>query len=197
MKKLICLIIGIMLVFPMTVNAGFSDVAENHWAISYINELSSNKVINGYPDGTFKPNGTLTKGEFLKLIMTASLPDYRFKLVQTDFEHWASIYLKVAENYGVVDSEEINGSNIDEPISRIDVIKILSLSDTNIKGNPQKAVEILNFNDVNNLPLKDQILLKHAVAKEIIGGYPDGTFKPQNNLTRAEASKILYIYMSK
>ena len=45
--------------------------------------------------------------------------------------------------------------------------------------------------------MKQTILLSHAVANEIIGGYPDGTFKPNNNLTRAEVSKILSVYMSK
>ena len=63
--------------------------------------------------------------------------------------------------------------------------------------NEQKSVDYLDFSDVENLSVVESILLEHAVASEIIGGYPDGTFKPENNLTRAEASKILSVYMNK
>ena len=60
----------------------------------------------------------------------------------------------------------------------------------------QQSVENLEFNDIGELSMPQKILLSHAVANGIIGGYPDGTFKPNNNLTRAEASKILSIYMN-
>lgn len=197
MKKVIMLVLGIMLVFPIVVNAAFSDLPENHWAAVFINELSAQKVINGYPDGTFRPNGTLTKGEYLKLIMTASLADVNYDMIQKEFDHWAAGYVKVAENYGVLEANEINANNINEPINRIDVIRIMSLADINIRGNEQISVPVLEFNDVDELTASETILLGHAVAGEIIGGYPDGSFKPLNNLTRAEASKILSIYMNK
>lgn len=197
MKKVIMLVlIGIMILIPMVVNAAFPDVEEGHWASSYINELTTKGVINGYNDGTFKPNNTLTKGEFLKLIMTASMTDVDFSEAPKDFEHWAAGYVKVAENYSVLEVGEINAENINEPISRIDVIRIMSLCDINIREHEQKSVDMLMFNDVSNLTTAETILLSHAVANGVIGGYPDGSFKPTNNLTRAEVSKILSVYMS-
>ena len=199
MKKLVVLVLGIMLVFPMVVNAAFSDLAENHWAATYINELTSKSVINGYPDGTFKPDGTLTKGEYLKLIITASLPELDFNLVQKDFDHWAAGYVKVAENYGVIEVGEINENNINEPITRIDVVRILSMSDITIRNAVQ--ITFLNledyFTDTGSLNDLERYMLIHALGLEIINGYEDGTFRPQNNLTRAEASKILSLYMKR
>lgn len=195
MKKFLFLVLAIMLVLPMVVSAAFSDVAEDHWAAGFINELTEQKVINGYTDGTFRPNGTLTKGEFMKLIMTASLPELDFSIAPKDFNHWAAGYVKVAENYSVLDVGEITAENIDLPINRIDVIRILSLADINIRNNMQKFNSMLPFIDTDDLDSKEMILLGHAVEKGIIGGYPDGTFKPTNNLTRAEVSKILSIYM--
>lgn len=47
---------------------GLSDIDENHWAYDAIFELVLNKTVNGYPDGTFKPNGTVTFAEFEKMI---------------------------------------------------------------------------------------------------------------------------------
>lgn len=197
MKKILALMMILVIVLPMTVFAGFSDVASEHWASSYITKLTESGVINGYPDGTFKPDATLTKGAFLKLIVTASLDGIDFTQVTGDFDHWAAPYVKIAENYGALEKGAITKENIDEPMSRIDVIKVLSLCDINMRGREQKALDYLTFSDTNDLDTASEILLSHAVASEIIGGYPDGTFKPQNNLTRAEASKILGVYMEK
>ena len=197
MKKIVALLVALILAIPMVVNAAFSDVAEEHWAKGYIEKLTASEIINGYPDGTFRPSDTLTKGAFLKLIVTASLPDVDFSYGPKDFDHWAAIYVKVAENRGVIEKGTITKENIDEPISRIDVIKILSLCDIDIRSNKQKTQAVIPFNDIEDLSAKEKILLSHANVKGYIGGYPDGTFKANNNLTRAEASKILAIYMEK
>ena len=197
MKKIVALLVVLILVIPMVVNAAFSDVAEEHWAKGYIEKLTSNGVINGYPDGKFRPSDTLTKGAFLKLIVTASLPEVDFNQLDKNFDHWAATYVKVAENYNVLEKGAITKENIDEPITRIDVIKILSLCDINMRSHEQKALDYLTFTDTDGLDETSEILLSHAVANGIIGGYPDGSFKPQNNLTRAEASKILAVYMEK
>ncbi len=197
MKKIVALLVILILAIPMVVNAAFSDVAEEHWAKGYIEKLTASKIINGYPDGTFRPSDTLTKGAFLKLIVTASLPEVDFNQLDKNFDHWAATYVKVAENYNVLEKGAITKENIDEPITRIDVIKILSLCDINMRSHEQKALDYLTFTDTDGLDETSEILLSHAVANGIIGGYPDGSFKPQNNLTRAEASKILAVYMEK
>lgn len=196
-RSIFAVMLCLMLAFPMIVNAAFNDLAAEHWAAGFINELTNKGVINGYPDGSFKPEGTLTKAEFIKLIMSASLPDMDFAEAPKDFEHWAASFIKVAENYNVLTDGEINQDNLDTPITRIEVIKILSLCDINIRKNSQLSVNDLNFTDVNSLSVSEQILLSHAVASGIISGYPDGSFKPANNLTRAEASKILSVYINK
>ena len=197
MKKIVFLAACFIMIFPLVVNAAFTDVEPGHWAESYINELSEKGIINGMGDGTFAPNNTLTKGQFLKLIISASLPDVDLSKAKEKFEHWAAGYVTVAENYDVIEKGSIDASNIDEPISRLEVVKILSMCDINIRLNIQETIGSLPFNDVGTLSSSEVLLLKHAVAKEVINGYSDGSFKPNNNLTRAEASKILSIYMSK
>ena len=196
-KSLMLILIGVLVLIPMVVNAAFPDVASTHWAAGFINELTDKGVINGYNDGTFKPENTLTKGEFLKLIVTASMPHLDYSLAPKDFEHWAAGYVKVAENYSALEKGVINSSNINEPITRIEVITILSLCDINMRENAQVSADMMNFSDINDLSMREFILLSHAVGNGIINGYNDGTFKPYNNLTRAEASKILSVYMNK
>lgn len=196
MKKFLFLFLALtVLSIPMVAYAAFSDVATDHWAYSFITELSDKGVINGFPDGSFGPNETLTYGQFLKLIVTASLDNVDYDLVETEFDHWAAPYLKVAQNYGAV-KEGITAERLDQPISRIEVIEIMGICDIDMREHEQKSEESLGFSDIGGITTKQEVLLGHAVACGIIGGYPDGTFKPENSLTRAEASKILSVYMS-
>ena len=46
----------------------FKDVSENHWAYMAIKELSDKGIINGYPDGTFKPDKPITRAEVCSII---------------------------------------------------------------------------------------------------------------------------------
>jgi len=51
--------------------AGFKDVAASYWAFDEITALAAKKVLAGYPDGTFKPGGKVTREEFAKMIVVA------------------------------------------------------------------------------------------------------------------------------
>ena len=42
----------------------FTDLSKSHWAYSVIQDMTKEKVLNGYPDGSFKPNGKVTRAEF-------------------------------------------------------------------------------------------------------------------------------------
>jgi len=46
----------------------FEDVPPTHWAVAYINSAYAKGWINGYPDGTFKPEGLITRGEVVTLV---------------------------------------------------------------------------------------------------------------------------------
>jgi peptide/nickel transport system substrate-binding protein len=58
--------------------AGFKDVAASYWAFDEITALAAKKVIGGYADGTFKPEGKVTREEFAKMIVVAKgLAEYK------------------------------------------------------------------------------------------------------------------------
>lgn len=48
----------------------------------------------------------------------------------------------------------------------------------------------ISFTDIDNIKYKDELEL--VAYYYIINGYPDGNFKPSKNVTRAEASKVIY-----
>ena len=53
------------------VSSKFSDVAAGEWYTGWVNLASNNGIISGYPDGTFRPNQTLTLNEVLTLCVKA------------------------------------------------------------------------------------------------------------------------------
>lgn len=196
MKRLLMFILVTLIVLMTSFRSyaiNFSDVADNSWFRAYVYDLTDKKIINGYPDGTFKPDNKITAGEFIKLIITSSAPDINYELVSSSFDHWASKYVRVGENYGVFEAGEYDLNNIDEEISRIEIVKILARCDMLIKGNPQNAV-FKQFSDTNNLNDDELIYLSHAVGIGVINGDTEGTFRPNDTLLRSECAKVIYTY---
>ena len=70
-KKIISLILLTAVLVCSTTSfaaINLSDINDSHWAYDAIAELVSKGTVNGYPDGTFKPNGIVTYAEFKKMI---------------------------------------------------------------------------------------------------------------------------------
>ncbi len=93
----------------------FRDVPDSAWYLSYVSDLSRDHVVDGYPDGTFRPTGTVTYGQALKLVLLASgYPEQK-----ATGTHWASGYLALAERQKIVTAGAI--SNLDAAISRNEI----------------------------------------------------------------------------
>ncbi len=91
----------------------FSDVPAGSWYYDYLYDLVAGKVIAGFNDGTFKPNGNVTYAQALKMIMLASGYVEQAKTGT----HWASGYQQAAIAYGLMDK----AVNLDKNISRYDI----------------------------------------------------------------------------
>ena len=197
MKRVVCLASSIVMLFTVCFSFAyakdFSDVDSTHWAYQYINELSDGGVINGYQDGTFKPSGTITRGEFLKLVVACCMPkNIDLSDAEGKMDHWAANYVWIAETYGVLGINEININNINEPITRIEMARLVSKADMIMRGSSSQYTTELEFMDVALLNMENLYLLRHAVGRGLIKGYDDGTFKPDKTMTRAEAATMIY-----
>lgn len=194
MKKAIVFIITLsVLLSTVCFGASFSDVAQEHWAYQYISELSEKKVINGYPDGTFKPSGTITRGEFIKLVMSSCLPTWLdLNELERNMDHWAAGYISIAETYGVIQENSITKDNVDQPITRIEMVKMISMADIIMKEHQQDFSSKGDFTDTLALNVQDLYLLRHAYNRGLVSGYPDGTFGGEKSMTRAEAATMIW-----
>lgn len=196
MKKLLFLsVVCAVLALSVCLAANFSDVS-GHWGEQYINSLADKGIINGYTDGTFKPNGTIKKGEFLKLVMTTFMPDFDWTQENVAYSHWASIYIETAMQKGVIDIDFVDESTVNDEITRGEVVNILGKCDIMIANEPQDGAQ-MELYDIDDLDDETFAMLSHCVAKGYIKGYEDLTFKPNKTLSRAEVATILYNYLNK
>ncbi|MBD7970287.1 S-layer homology domain-containing protein [Paenibacillus gallinarum] len=118
MKKHFTKIAGIALVAALTVsmigNAAqvataattqFTDVKPNHWAYSAINKGVSKGYIEGYQNGTFKPNASVTRAEFVKMVVSA------MKLETTPASgKWYVQYVNAASKAGLYASADFSNN---------------------------------------------------------------------------------------
>jgi hypothetical protein len=152
----------------------FTDVKQGEWYYSYVTELAGAGVINGVGNGLFKPSGTLTWGQSVKLLMLATGYDEQ----SPTGTHWASGYMDKAVADGIIPA----GKNPDAAISRLEfcqsAAKALGLTASD------KASPFTDTADGSVTALNE---------KGIIDGVGNGLFAPDKTLTRAQISKIIYL----
>ena len=157
----------------------FSDVTSSTWCYKYVAELADSKVIDGYADGSFKPDNTITYGAALKLIMLAAGYPEQKPTGSNAF----SGYLTKARAEGIV-----TRSNVDltKPITRLQVAQLaagaMKLDKTNLSS-------IKPFTDT------DDPSVQALNAAGIVEGYSSGgtsVYKPNNTLTRGQVSAIVW-----
>lgn len=153
----------------------FSDVQETDWFYDNVMTLWGAGVINGYPDGSFRPQNRVTVAEAYKMILLAT----GFQEQPQTSAHWASGYADF-----IYDAEFLKPrdglSNLDAPIRRATVCELAA----NALGLQRESEESV-FTDTDD----DSICALHEA--NIISGYPDGTARPNEKLTRAELSAIV------
>lgn len=185
-KKWIAPIALATVLMPTSIFA-FSDVDKEHWASADINWASSEEIVKGYPDETFKPEGNITRAEFYKMVNVFAdfkdEKDVKFTDVKDSDWFYSDVKKAVAAGYIKDAAGELKPN---EAISREEVADILST----VYKLEDKENEAANFSDKD--AIKDKGSVGALVEKKIINGYPDGSFKPAGDIKRSEAAKMLH-----
>lgn len=174
--------------FRLLSNSIYASLLEDaHWAEEQIKRLFDKGVIVGYPDGSFKAESEITRAEFTKALVKVMDLELNKDYVFNDTEnHWAKNYISTAYANKIVDGIDKVNFGPDELINREQMVTMIS-----------RAFELEKSGIENDFVDKDEISqwAEEAIVKAleigIISGYPDSTFKPKNNATRAEAMVII------
>lgn len=184
MKRLLIFLLMAILLFCPNNSYAFSDI-NSHWSKEYVNWAAKNRHINGYPDGSFKPNSNITNAEFYTIVnhfakYTETLPIH-FSDVKSSDWYYIEIARGVKAGYLKDSDGRINPNNF---ITRDEASRILGSIYTFAENRD------LSFKDKDKI--KNKSAVSYLVSRKIISGYPDGTFKPENLITRGEAAAMFF-----
>ncbi len=211
LKKAVSLILSVLMVLSVTsvLAAGFSDVTSSYsWAEEAIETLAENKVINGYPDGTFQPGNNITKEEAIALfarilganeslnqsVVSLSSVLYEEELSKYDtFASDAAAYLMYKKVLTEADlAIYLSSAHKGEPLLRYEAATLIAKclgGEVWLKNNPDVT---LSYADAGSVPASARGYVYFASEAQIIQGMEDSKFVPMGNVTRAQVAVMLH-----
>jgi len=181
----------------------FADIA-GHWSQPYVESLANKLIVEGYEDGAFGPNRSITRAEFATLIVRALglngkiAPDAPFSDVSTS--DWYEGAVALAADAGIVNGYEDGTFRPNQVISREElaamVVRASAYAGTELSATTNERSALLsNFADANGIVWAHEELAA-AVAAGIVTGYEDGTIRASSNSTRAEATTMIQRFLA-
>ena len=218
-KQVLCGVLAAALMIPLAAAApgsggkSLSDI-QGHWAQKEIETAIASGWVDGYPDGTFQPEKTITRAEFTKMLLDAIhlTPDSETVAWMVDTAtrregnygstsytprlndmntHWLTTqgWTEAALYSGMVVPSDYNGGNFrpEKAIARYEI----ALMVTRALGQVYQAKleEGLDLSFADNEEILDWMkgYVHMAAEAGVVKGYPDGSFQPDKASTRAEA----------
>lgn len=163
----------------------FSDVPANAWYKDAMLAVTATGAIDGFPDGTFKPQNNISVDQFIKIVVVAT-----GNRIEEGSGYWAQTYIDFAMEKGFV----LSGEFIDykRPITRGEIARILVRALTDAIFMYDFSSYTAMIKDYTTIPKEYQDYILKAFISGLMTGYPDETFKQENNATRAEAVTMVH-----
>ncbi|KYD31174.1 S-layer homology domain-containing protein [Parageobacillus toebii] len=172
------------------INGVFFKDLDNHWAKDSIQRLVDLGIIKGYEDGTFRPENKVTRAQFVAMVvrMMGYKPQEQAQsFVDVPKSHWAYPIVQAAIENGILIRNEYNQNfEPDKSLTRQEMGMIIART---LRLKPEDP-SILSFKDKDKITHGKE-LLAAVVKARLITGHSDGTFGPNETLTRGQAAVVL------
>ena len=173
----------------------FSDISNSGYR-DYISLGQALGIVNGYPDGTFRPNNTVTRAQYITMLYNMyGKPDVSgYSLNFKDKNSISGPYVDAVKwgvATGIVSGYGDNTFRPNRPVTRAQYITMLY----NMCGRPEVITPGLLFKDTASISAPYLDAVKWGVVNGIINGYGDNTFRPDQQITRAQMAAFSYRLM--
>lgn len=175
----------------------FTDTAD-YWGADYCDYLYNRGISRGYADGTFRPDDLLTRLDFSVMLYNAlGLDPAKYAGVVLPFadldqipEHALPAVRALYAEGVVTGAQGKDGKLIFNPAGNLTRAQAAAM----IGRSQEKgfALAELSFTDAAQIPGYASFYIRTMAAQGILGGYADGSFRPQASITRGQMAKILY-----
>jgi len=173
----------------------FSDI-QSYWGQECISQMAPRKLVSGYPDGSFRPNSTITRAEFAVLMLNA-FPDAPVKRSGTTFKdvpanHWANKAIQDAYRRGFFSGYPGGLFQPSQPIPRVQAIGVLAGAlNYSIPTNPNGMLRQY-FDDAAQIPDYAKNAIASATIGTLVVNYPNvKQLKPNQSATRGEVAALM------
>lgn len=182
-----------------TTDKAFGDMAGYEWAEGYVNDLYKAGVISAAADKCFRPGESITRAEFVKLVVCAlnvDINDATCDFTDVNPSDWYYTYVAAAHKSGIVNGYEDGSFGADSMISRQEIATILH------RAAQKMNVQLAAVNDKVDFGDGDTVADYAAQAVEtlqkagVINGDENGCFRPADNASRAESAKMISVIKS-
>ena len=160
-----------------------TDVAPGSWYYAEVSAMAASGVIDGYGDGSFRPERIVTVAE--AVTMTARMTGA--ETGEAD-GYWCGVQMDNAYRSGWISEADAARTEMDKPVTRELACKIISAA----LALSYPAGTVLPFTDAGEVGPGYLSSVMAMYANGLIAGYEDGTLRPQDTLTRAQAAALLY-----
>lgn len=189
---------------------GFTDIKDGYWAKDYIDKLVELKVVNGFDDGTYKPQDNVSKLATLVMIYKSvkaadklgefneenAIKKYFYTLQQYSIPEWAKAPVAYALNEEIILLNDLmgmynsGGSQKDATRSEV-AVYVGKLLAKFLDENVQTSFVALNFKDSVYISSKDAPYIDLLSKKKILSGDEQGNFNPNEPIQRSAIAKII------
>ncbi|MBU0981645.1 S-layer homology domain-containing protein [Patescibacteria group bacterium] len=209
MKKLLTFLLPTLFLFPQLASASFPDVTSETEYLKAIQWMSDNGVVQGYPDGNFKPDDCVDRVEFLKMeyeMLGTEMQDADLSIFSDAKENeWYSPYLETALANGTVNGYPDGTFKPEQCVSRVEAAKIAVLTFYDGEVPSQRGSYYpYYYEDPVDLQESEWYFdyLDYLLSNNLIGmdhvvflsdeGVSDYYFDPAGAMTRKEVAEMLY-----
>lgn len=157
-----------------TSSVSLSDIS-GHWAESDIKAIVAAGYVDGYPDGSFKPDHTVTRAEFIT--MTAKAAGLQ-PVPAGDRKEWYSPYVAALVEAGIHQYKDFASGDWNTPITRLEMARLAVRASDKSLQSPEDSTDVKKF-------------MFLATQKGLITGLAGGELGKEESATRAQSVKII------
>lgn len=174
---------------------GFSDI-QNHFYQKSIVQLQQQAIINGYPEGDFRPNSSITRAEFaailLKAFPNAKSVRYAINFSDVPVNHWAYNAIKSAYEKGFISGYPDKTFKPNQKLPRVQALIIIASGLNYTAPSPSRAMLQQYFDDAGEIPEYAINGVCAAIFQNLVVNYPEvRKLRPNVSSTRAEVAGLI------
>ena len=177
------------------IKVSFSDISKDYWAKEYISELAAMEIIGGFPDGSFRPNAAVTRGELAVLLQKVFMKSKIRKAVafkDIPPRHWAYNAIRESYEMGFFNTLGSKKFNPTQKLTRLDIFITLAKGlNYQFTGSPENILSV--YSDASTLKGEHRNFIASLTQNGVIVNYPNiRLLNTKKIATRADVCALLY-----